>query len=45
VTNSGDGTISRIDPVTDGVTTLDVGAPVAGIAVDERGQELWVVVA
>jgi hypothetical protein len=44
VTNNGDGTISRIDPVTGGVTTLDVGAPVAGIAVDEGGRELWVAV-
>ena len=45
VTNNGDGTISKVDQVTGGSTTLDVGAPVAGIAVDERGQELWVVVA
>ena len=45
VTNNGDGTISKVDPVTGGSTTLDVGAPVASIAVDERSHVLWVVVA
>jgi len=45
VTNRGDGTISRIDPVTGDVTdTIEIGAPVAAVDVDEGSGTLWVVV-
>ncbi len=44
VTNRGDGTISRIDPVTASATPIEVGAPVASIAVDEATGTLWVAV-
>jgi hypothetical protein len=45
VANNEDGTISRIDPVTRTVETIDVGGPVASIGVDERSDSLWVVIA
>jgi len=45
VANSDDGTISKVNPVTGNVTTLDVGAPVGAIAVDERNRVIWAVVA
>jgi len=45
VTNQGDGTISRIDPVTRSVATIPVGGPVATIAVDEPTRSVWVAVA
>jgi len=46
VTNNEEGTISRVDPITgSAVETLDVGAPVATIAVDEPTRRIWVVVA
>ena len=45
VANHGEGTISRIDPVTKAVETIEVGAPVAAIAVDESSGSLWITVA
>ncbi|HJS26110.1 MAG TPA: protein kinase [Actinomycetota bacterium] len=45
VANHGEGTISRIDPVTKAVETIEVGAPVASIAVDESTGSLWITVA
>ena len=44
VTNHGDGTISKIDPVTGNVETFEIGAPVAAIAVDEGSDTVWVAV-
>ena len=45
VANNGDGTISKVNPVTGKVSTLDVGAPVGAIAVDEHNRFIWAVVA
>ena len=45
VTNNGDGTISKIDPVTGNVEAFEIGGPVAAIAVDERSDTVWVAVA
>ena len=43
--NNGDDTISKVNPVTGNVTTLDVGALVGAIAVDERNRVIWAVIA
>jgi len=45
VINQGDQTISRIDPVTNDVTELLVGASVVAVAPDTGSHELWVVIA
>ncbi|MGA9161026.1 MAG: hypothetical protein WB297_09220, partial [Actinomycetota bacterium] len=45
VSNLGEGTISRIDPVTHAVKTLPIGAPAAAIAVDDVHGVLWVAIA
>src|SRR5205814_10551398 len=45
VANQGDQTISRIDPITNGVTPIPVGASVAALAPDAASHELWVVIA
>ena len=45
VSNQGDGTISRIDPITHAVKTIRIGAPAAAIAVDDVHDELWVAIA
>jgi Protein kinase domain len=45
VANHGDGTISQIDPVTRVVDTIQIGAPVAAIAVDESTRSIWIVIA
>jgi len=44
VANLEDGTISRIDPVTSVVDTIEIGSPVAAIAVDELSRTLWIVI-
>lgn len=41
VANFGDGTISRIDPVTATVETLDVNGPVAALVCDPASGTLW----
>lgn len=45
VANQGDGTVSRVDPLTGNVTAIDIGAPVAAIAVDEGNGTLWLIIA
>ena len=45
VANLEDGTISRIDAATRLVETIQIGSPVAAIAVDESTQSLWIVIA
>ena len=45
VSNLGEGTISRIDPVTHAVKTIPIGAPAAAIAVDDVHGVLWVAIA
>jgi streptogramin lyase len=41
VANHGDGTLSRIDPVTDIVETIPVGGPVVALAGDPETGTLW----
>jgi YVTN family beta-propeller protein len=43
VANEGDGTVSRIDPVTLGVKTIEVGGHPSAIAADTETQTIWVV--
>ena len=45
VANGNDGTISVVDPVAGLDRTIDVGAPVAAVAIDSRQRTLWVVIA
>ena len=45
VANLEDGTISRIDAGTRQVETIQIGSPVASIAVDESTRDLWIVIA
>ena len=45
VANLEDGTISRIDAGTRLVETIQIGSPVAAIAVDESTRSLWIVIA
>jgi hypothetical protein len=45
VANLEDGTISRIDAGTRLVETIQIGSPVAAIAVDESSRSLWIVIA
>jgi serine/threonine protein kinase len=45
VTNRGDGTISRIDPVTNDSTEIPVGASVTALVADPKSHDLWVVIA
>ena len=45
VANLEDGTISRIDSGTREDETIQIGSPVAAIAVDESSRSLWVVIA
>jgi hypothetical protein len=45
VANGVDGTISRIDAGTRLVETIQIGSPVAAIAVDESSRSLWIVIA
>jgi hypothetical protein len=45
VANLEDGTISRIDAGTRLVETIEIGSPVAAIAVDESSRSLWIVIA
>jgi predicted Ser/Thr protein kinase len=45
VANLEDGTISRIDAGTRQVETIQIGSPVAAIAVDESSRSLWIVIA
>jgi hypothetical protein len=40
-TSHGDGTLSRIDPVSDVVETIRVGGPVAALAGDPQTGTLW----
>ncbi len=37
-------TLSRIEPVTNDVTEIPVGEPVAAVAADPKSRQLWVVV-
>jgi DNA-binding beta-propeller fold protein YncE len=45
VTNQGDGTISRIDPITNDSSEIRVGASVAAVVADPRSREIWVAIA
>ncbi|MDP9342090.1 MAG: protein kinase [Actinomycetota bacterium] len=45
VTNQGDGTISRIDPITNDSSEITVGASVAAVVADPRSREIWVAIA
>jgi serine/threonine protein kinase len=45
VTNHGDETLSRIDPVVNDATEIPVGEPVGAVAADPVSRQLWVVVA
>jgi hypothetical protein len=45
VANLEDGTISRIDAGTRLVETIQIGSPVAAIAVDKSSRSLWIVIA
>ena len=45
VANLEDGTISRIDAGTRLVETIQIGSPVAAIAVDESSRSPWIVIA
>ena len=45
VANLEDGTISRIEAGTRQVETIQIGSPVASIAVDESTRDLWIVIA
>jgi streptogramin lyase len=45
VANLEDGTISRIDAGTRLVETIQIGSPVAAIAVDKSTRSLWIVIA
>ena len=43
VTNQGEDTLSRIDPITGEVETIPIGGPAAAIAIDEPTETVWVV--
>jgi serine/threonine protein kinase len=45
VTNQGEDTLSRIDPITGEVETIPIAGPAAAIAIDESTETLWVVLA
>jgi serine/threonine-protein kinase len=45
VTNQGDDTLSRIDPITGEVETIPIGGPAAAVAIDELTETVWVVFA
>ena len=45
VTNQGEDTLSRINPITGEVETIPIGGPAAAIAIDESTETVWVVLA
>jgi serine/threonine-protein kinase len=45
VTNQGEDTLSRIDPITGEVETIPIGGPAAAVAIDEPTETVWVVFA
>jgi len=45
VTNQGENSLSRVDPISGKVETTPIGGPAAAIAIDEPTETVWVVLA